>query len=257
MAPGRGSSNDAPRIAGGALIRRVIVFELWDRAPAAFPASHSISRKMKTMLMEDLDRLAAEGSLRATLKDKSRRRRAALARSAPAAAGGGALRNDLAPVLELVSTPLNGLRLHRRRLRKRDFGHVREVANSIGALGFCAPLPVSKDKLVLDGEIRLEDALLDLGNRGDIVIDPFLGSGSTLIAAESTARICRGVELDPLHVDVVMRRYEVATGNQAVFAVTGESFVALAARRATDAGPLTPEARLQQLEGAPDGISRP
>jgi DNA modification methylase len=83
----------------------------------------------------------------------------------------------------------------------------------------------------------LEDALLDLSNRGDIVIDPFLGSGSTLIAAESTGRVCRGVELDPLYVVVIVRRYEGATGNRAVLAGTGESFVALAARRATDAGP--------------------
>jgi DNA modification methylase len=59
----------------------------------------------------------------------------------------------------------------------------------------------------------LEDALLDLTNRGNIVIDPFLGSGSTLIAADKTGRICRGAELDPLYVDVVLRRYEAATGN--------------------------------------------
>jgi len=58
----------------------------------------------------------------------------------------------------------------------------------------------------------LEDALLDLTNRGDIVIDPFLGSGSTLIAADATGRVGRGVELDPLYVDVIVRRYEAATG---------------------------------------------
>jgi DNA modification methylase len=40
----------------------------------------------------------------------------------------------------------------------------------------------------------LEDALLDLTNRGDIVADSFLGSGSTLIAAETTGRVCRGLE---------------------------------------------------------------
>ena len=51
----------------------------------------------------------------------------------------------------------------------------------------------------------LEDALLDLTNRGDIVLDPFLGSGSTLIAADQTGRVCRGVEIDPLYVDVIMR----------------------------------------------------
>jgi DNA modification methylase len=53
----------------------------------------------------------------------------------------------------------------------------------------------------------LEDALLDLTNRGDIVIDPFLGSGSTLIASDKTGRVCRGAELDPLYIDAVVRRY--------------------------------------------------
>jgi DNA modification methylase len=53
----------------------------------------------------------------------------------------------------------------------------------------------------------LEGALLDLTNRGDIVIDPFLGSGSTLIAADKTGRVRRGVELDPLYVDVIVRKF--------------------------------------------------
>jgi DNA modification methylase len=54
----------------------------------------------------------------------------------------------------------------------------------------------------------LDDALLDVTNRGDIVIDPFLGSSSSLIAAQNTGRICRGVELDPLYVAVVVRRFD-------------------------------------------------
>lgn len=62
----------------------------------------------------------------------------------------------------------------------------------------------------------LEDALLDLTHRGEIVLDPFLGSGSTLIASEKAGRICRGIELDPLYVDVVLRRYEAVTGTRAV-----------------------------------------
>ena len=61
----------------------------------------------------------------------------------------------------------------------------------------------------------LEDALQDLTNRGDIVLDPFLGSGSTIIAAEKTGRVCRGVELDPRFVDVIIRRYEALTGKAA------------------------------------------
>jgi DNA modification methylase len=77
----------------------------------------------------------------------------------------------------------------------------------------------------------LEDALLDLTNRGDIVIDPFLGSGSTLIAADATGRVCRGVELDPLYVDVIVRRFEAASGEAAVHVESGETFNELRARR--------------------------
>jgi DNA modification methylase len=84
----------------------------------------------------------------------------------------------------------------------------------------------------------LEDALLDLTNRSDIVIDPFLGSGSTLIAAEKTGRVCRGVELDPLYVDVIIRRHEAATGSPAVLVETDEAFEALSARRASEAAPV-------------------
>ena len=61
-----------------------------------------------------------------------------------------------------------------------------------------------------------EDALLGVSNRGDVVVDPFLGSGSKLIAADKTGRVCRGVELDPLYVDVIVRRCESATGKAAV-----------------------------------------
>jgi|SRR5712671_641274 len=81
----------------------------------------------------------------------------------------------------------------------------------------------------------LEDALLDMANRGDIVLDPFLGSGSTLIAAEKTGRRCRGVELDPLYFDVILRRYKAATGRPAVLESTGETFAELALRRQADA----------------------
>jgi DNA modification methylase len=77
----------------------------------------------------------------------------------------------------------------------------------------------------------LADALLDVTARGDIVIDPFLGSGSTLVAAEKTGRRCRGVEIDPLYADVIIRRYQAETGREAILEATGETFTALAARR--------------------------
>ena len=83
----------------------------------------------------------------------------------------------------------------------------------------------------------LVDALLDVTARGDIVIDPFLGSGSTLIAAERTGRRCRGVEIDPLYVDVIIRRFEAETGRAAILEATGESFAVLAARRRGERAP--------------------
>jgi DNA modification methylase len=80
----------------------------------------------------------------------------------------------------------------------------------------------------------LADALIDLTNRGDIVLDPFLGSGSTLMAAENTGRVCCGIELDPLYIDVIIRRYEAATRKTAILAETGEPFATLAACRRTE-----------------------
>lgn len=77
----------------------------------------------------------------------------------------------------------------------------------------------------------LQDALLDMTDRGDIVLDPFLGSGSTLIAAEKTSRRCRGIELDPLYVDVILRRYHEVTGHHGILSETGETFPEVAERR--------------------------
>ena len=95
-----------------------------------------------------------------------------------------------------------------------------------------------KDHPTVKPTAMLEDALLDLTNRGDTVVNPFLGSGSTLIAAEATGRVCRGVELDPLYVDVIIRRYEAATGDPGVLLETRETFHALGVRRGTEAAPI-------------------
>jgi len=70
----------------------------------------------------------------------------------------------------------------------------------------------------------IADAILDCSVRGDVVLDPFLGSGSTLLAAERVGRICRGMELDPLYVDAAIRRWQHFTGGSAVHAATGNRF---------------------------------
>jgi DNA modification methylase len=68
------------------------------------------------------------------------------------------------------------------------------------------------------------DAIMDCSARCDIVLDPFLGSGTTVIAAERTGRICYGMEIDPLYVDTIVRRWQRFTGLSATHAVSGKSF---------------------------------
>jgi DNA modification methylase len=72
------------------------------------------------------------------------------------------------------------------------------------------------------------DAILDCSARGDIVLDAFLGSGTTLIAAERTGRRCCGLELDPAYVDTIVRRWQVLTGGSARHAASGRNFDDLA-----------------------------
>lgn len=62
----------------------------------------------------------------------------------------------------------------------------------------------------------IEDAILDCTKRGDIVLDVFGGSGSTLIAAERSGRKARVMELDPKYVDVIITRYQEETGQEAI-----------------------------------------
>lgn len=62
----------------------------------------------------------------------------------------------------------------------------------------------------------LKDAILDVTNRNDIVLDAFLGSGSTLIACEQTNRVCYGIEIDEKYCDITIKRWEDLTGKKAI-----------------------------------------
>lgn len=73
----------------------------------------------------------------------------------------------------------------------------------------------------------IADALLDCSARGEIVLDPFLGSGSTLLAAQRVGRICYGLEIEPRYVDTAIRRWQKITGEDAIHAATGRTFNAL------------------------------
>jgi DNA modification methylase len=75
------------------------------------------------------------------------------------------------------------------------------------------------------------DAILDVTRRGDLVLDSFLGSGTTLMACERTGRRCLGLELDPLYVDVIVRRWQAYTGASARLAETSQTFEDVARSR--------------------------
>jgi len=78
------------------------------------------------------------------------------------------------------------------------------------------------------------DAIRDVTRRGDIVLDGFGGSGTTLIAAERTGRVARLVELDPLYCDVICRRFEAHTGQPARLAGTDQTFGDVARERESE-----------------------
>ena len=82
--------------------------------------------------------------------------------------------------------------------------------------------------------LMIADAILDASRLEDVVLDGFLGSGTTLLAAEKTGRVCRGMELDPRYVDVSVRRWETMTGKQAVHESTGKTFSEIASETHVD-----------------------
>ena len=75
------------------------------------------------------------------------------------------------------------------------------------------------------------DAMRDCSRRGDIVLDPFMGSGTTILAAERVGRRGYGLELDPLYVDVAIRRWQAFTKRDALLKSTGQTFDEVAAAR--------------------------
>ena len=75
------------------------------------------------------------------------------------------------------------------------------------------------------------DAIKDCSRRGDIVLDPFCGSGTTIMAAQKCGRRARCIEIDPLYVDVAIRRWQAFTGQAATLDVTGETFAQVETER--------------------------
>ena len=71
----------------------------------------------------------------------------------------------------------------------------------------------------------------DCSRRGDIVLDPFMGSGTTIVAAERVGRRAYGIEMNPRYVDVAVRRWQAYTRRDVVLQGSGQTFGEIAAAR--------------------------
>lgn len=129
---------------------------------------------------------------------------------------------------ELVFVFRNGKGRHRNNVQLGRYGRNRTNVWEYPAVNTLSKTGDEGNLLALHPTVKpvalVADALLDCSARGELVLDAFLGSGSTLIAAERTGRCCYGIELDPIYVDTAVKRWERYTGDHAVDAVSGKRF---------------------------------
>jgi len=129
---------------------------------------------------------------------------------------------------ELIFVFKSGKGAHRNNIQLGQFGRYRTNVWQYRRVNSLASTTDESNLKDLHPTIKpvelVADAILDCTARGDVVLDPFLGSGTTVIAAERTGRTCFGIELEPLYVDTIIRRWQSFTGQTAVRESTGESF---------------------------------
>ena len=129
---------------------------------------------------------------------------------------------------ELIFVFKNGSAAHRNNVQLGQFGRNRTnvweypCVSSFGKSGEEGNLLASHPTVKVVAMVA--DAIMDASARGEIVLDTFLGSGTTVIAADRTGRRCYGLELDPTYVDTIVRRWQAYTGERARHAVTGRFF---------------------------------
>jgi DNA modification methylase len=133
---------------------------------------------------------------------------------------------------ELVFVFKNGRNGHRNNVQLGRFGRNRTNVWQYPRINSLANRGEEENLLALHPTVKpaamVADAILDCSARGDIVLDSFLGSGTTVIAAERTGRRCYGLELDPAYVDTIIRRWQAQTGGSARHAMSDRSFDDLA-----------------------------
>jgi DNA modification methylase len=134
---------------------------------------------------------------------------------------------------ELVFVFKHGQERHRNNVQLGQYGRNRSNLWRYPGVNSFARSTDEGNLLALHPTVKpvalVADAILDCTARGEIVLDGFLGSGTTVIAAERTGRRCYGLELDALYVDTIVRRWQSFTGGSAHHAQTGKTFAELVA----------------------------
>lgn len=140
---------------------------------------------------------------------------------------------------ELVFVFKHGRSSHRNNVQLGQYGR-----NRTNVWQYSGPNPFSRGTDGEEGKLlalhptvkpvaMVADAIMDCSARGNIVLDAFLGSGTTIIAAERTGRHCYGLELDPAYVDLLITRFQQFTGQPAVHGGTSLSFAEMRRERAS------------------------
>lgn len=129
---------------------------------------------------------------------------------------------------ELVFVFKNGKGQHRNNVLLGQFGRNRTNVWEYPGVNTLSRHSEEGNLLALHPTVKpvalLADAMLDCTARGDLILDSFLGSGSTLMAAERVGRVCYGIEIDPAYVDTAVRRWQRLTGENAIHAGNGKTF---------------------------------
>lgn len=129
---------------------------------------------------------------------------------------------------ELVFVWKSGHESHRNNFQLGQFGRYRTNVWAYGGSNSFSRNTEEGNLLELHPTVKpvalIADAVMDVSCRGDIVLDSFLGSGSTVIACERTGRTCYGIEIDPAYVDVIVRRWQAFTGLTAKHASSDRTF---------------------------------
>jgi len=129
---------------------------------------------------------------------------------------------------ELILVFKHGKQSHRNNVQLGQFGRYRSNVWLYPGANSFSRASGEGNLLALHPTVKpvalVADAIMDCSSRGDIVLDPFLGSGTTIIAADRTGRICYGIELDPMYVDTAVRRWQRFTGMRAVHGDSQRNF---------------------------------